>query len=172
MVTHIDMDLSELNEFFEKLGTAAKGDFKRELSSFLEAVGYDFLRIMHDEIIRLKVMDTRLLLRSFALGGDNGVWKLEDGGLTLEVGTTVDYASYANDGHWTNPKGTAARWVPGHWNGDRFTYDPSSKEGMLLKQHWVEGSHYWESGLRILEKTFPKLLDRKLQEWIDRYFGG
>ena len=90
MVTHIDMDLSELNEFFEKLGTAAKGDFKRELSSFLEAVGYDFLRIMHDEIIRLKVMDTRLLLRSFALGDDNGIWKLEDGGLTLEVGTTVD----------------------------------------------------------------------------------
>ena len=62
--------------------------------------------------------------------------------------------------------------MPGHWNGDRFTYDPSSKEGMLLKQHWVEGSHYWESGLRILEKMFPKLLDRKLQEWIDRYFGG
>ena len=66
----------------------------------------------------------------------------------------------------------ATRWVPGRWNGDRFIYDPSSKTGMLLKQKWVPGKHYWDSALRIIEKMFPKLLDRKMQEWIDRYFGG
>ena len=151
---------------------AAGGDFKREMQTYLEGLGNEFLRILEEEIVRRKVMDTRLLLRSFHPGDENGVWKMDEDGLTLEVGTAVKYASYVNDGHWTNPKGVSARWVPGSWNGDRFTYDPSSDEGMLLKQHWVPGSHYWESALRIIEKMFPKLLDRKMQDWIDRYFGG
>lgn len=43
--------------------------------------------------------------------------------------------------------------------------------GMALKQQWVEGAHYWESALRILERVYPALLDSKLQEWLDNYFG-
>lgn len=70
--------------------------------------------------------------------------------------------------------GIERRFVPGHWekaNGkDRFIYTPGEKTGMVLKMKWVEGSHYWESSIRILEKLYPELLEKKLQSWLDEYF--
>lgn len=167
----VEFDMSEIRKFFQSLERAAKGDFKKEMEEWLEAVGTDFLRVVQDEIVRRKVLDTRLLLNSFTKGDGGNVWELSDGDLTLEVGTNVEYAGYANDGHWTNPKGVQRRWVPGYWEGDRFIYDPSAKTGMLLKQHWVEGAHYFESALRIYEKMFQTEAENKLQEWLERYFG-
>ena len=171
-MSRIFVDTSELERFFATVDKAAKGGFRKDLELFLEGIGEEFLRILQDEIVRRKVMDSRLLLNSFERGSDGNVFRIEEGGLALEVGTSVNYAGYVNDGHWTNPKGVAVRFVPGHWEGFRFIYDPSAEGGMVLKQHWVEGAHYWESALRILDRMFPELLDRKLQEWIDAYFGG
>ena len=165
------LEADEMKEFFEKCRRAGNGVFKRELSLFLEGIGLEFLRIIEDEIIRLKVMDTRLLLNSFHKGGDENVWRLSDSGLTLEVGTNVEYASYVNDGHWTCKKGEKMRFVPGYWSGNRFIYDSSAKSGMMLKHNWVKGAHYWESGLRILDKMLPGLIEAKLQQWINSYFG-
>ena len=120
------------------------------------------------------MLDYRLLLHSFQKGDEENVWTLDENGLTLEVGTNVEYAKFVNDGHWTNPKGIERRFVPGHWekaNGkDRFIYTPGEKTGMVLKMKWVEGSHYWESSIRILEKLYPELLEKKLQSWLDEYF--
>ena len=172
MGNHVTFDLSEFQAFFDKLKQAASGDFKKEIALFLEGMGTEFLRIVEDEIIRREVMDTRLLLSSFQQGGGDNVWELDESGLTLEVGTNVSYASYVNDGHWTNPKGVDVRFVPGVWQGDRFIYQPGAKTGMILRQHWVEGAHYWESAIRIIEKMFPELMESKLQDWIDQYFGG
>lgn len=173
MSNYVDIDMAEFKAFFGSVEKAAKGDFRKEFELFLEGLGNEFLRILQDEIIRRQVLDSRQLLASFEKGGDGNVWELTDGDLTLEVGTNVDYASYVNDGHWTNTKGVERRWVPGYWEGDRFIYDPAEKNsGMLLKQHWVEGKHYWDSALRILDKIYPELLDAKLQEWIDNYFGS
>lgn len=171
MSTHVSIDLDEYREFFAQVRSAAKGDFKEELGTFLEGLGNEFLRILEDEIIRRKVIDTRLLLNSFHKGSEDGVWSLDVDGLTLEVGTSVDYAGYVNDGHWTNPKGQSGRWVPGEWEGDRFIYDPEAKTGMYLKQKWVQGAHYWESALRILDTIYPEMLEKKMQEWLDSYFG-
>ena len=93
------------------------------------------------------------------------------GELVTNLSNNANYASYVNDGHWTNPKGVQYRFVPGYWLDDgRFIYDPSAEGGMVLKQHWVEGKHYWESALRILDKMMPDLLDAKLQTWLDEYF--
>ena len=168
----VEFDMGEFRAFFQRMQSAARGDFRKEVEKFLEGLGNEFLRILQDEIIRREVVDTRQLLASFQRGGDNNVWELTDGGLTLEVGTTVDYAGYVNDGHWTNPKGVAIRFVPGSWDGDRFIYEPGVKHGMVLKQHWVEGKHYWESALRILDRIYPELLEVKMQEWMNSYFGG
>lgn len=165
------LEADEMKELFEKCRRAGNGVFKRELSLFLEGIGLEFLRIIEDEIIRLKVMDTRLLLNSFHKGSSGAVWELSDDGLTLEVGTNVEYASYVNDGHWTCKKGEKMRFVPGYWSGNRFIYDSSAKSGMMLKQNWVKGAHYWESGLRILDKMLPGLIEAKLQQWINSYFG-
>lgn len=168
----VEFDMSEMREFFQTLEKAAKGDFRKEMELFLEGLGNEFLRILQDEIIRRQVMDSRLLLASFEKDGDGNVWRMQEGGLVLEVGTNLDYAGYVNDGHWTNTKGVERRWVPGYWQGDRFIYDPAADSGMMLKQHWVEGKHYWDSALRILNQIYPELLERKLQEWLDSYFGG
>ena len=153
-MAQVTFDTVELENFVKRLGTAAQGDFKRALNKFLEGLGMEFLRILQDEIVRRNVLD--------------------ENGLTLEVGTNVEYAKFVNDGHWTNPKGIERRFVPGHWekaNGkDRFIYTPGEKTGMVLKMKWVEGSHYWESSIRILEKLYPELLEKKLQSWLDEYF--
>ena len=140
----VEIDVSEARQFFEAMEAAAKGGFRKELEAFLEGIGEEFLRLVEDEIIRREAIDTRLLLASFHKGGDSNVWELSEGGLTLEVGSTLEYASYVNDGHWTNPQGVA---------------------------EWVKGKPYFDSALRILEKMLPELLDAKIQEWLDSYFG-
>ena len=167
---YVNIDTSDAKRFFTACEAAARGGFRREMALWLESLGLEFLAIVQDEIIRRNVMDTRLLLASFHKGNDNNVWELTEGGLTLEVGSTLNYAGYVNDGHWTNPKGVARRFVPGYWKGDRFIYDPSAEGGMVLKQKWVEGKHYWESALIILEKVLPDYLEKKMQEWLETYF--
>lgn len=171
-MSYVEFDLGEFREFFGSVEKAARGDFRKEFENFMEGIGNEFLRILQDEIIRRQVIDTRQLLASFEKGGSGNVWELEDGGLQLEVGTNVNYASYVNDGHWTNTKGVERRFVPGYWDGDRFIYDPGAGGGMVLKQKWVPGKHFWESALRILDRIYPELLEAKLQEWLDSYFGG
>jgi hypothetical protein len=167
----VQIDLSDFRAFFARLKKAAGGDFQKELVLFLEGMGFEFLRLVQDEIIRRKVVDTRLLLNSFHKDGDGNVWELSDGGLTLEIGSGVEYATFVNDGHWTNKQGQARRFVPGRWDGGRFIYEPGAKTGMVLKQRWVEGAHYWESAMRILQKMYPDLLEAMLQKWLDQYFS-
>lgn len=165
----VNVDLSGFEPFFKKMREAGNGAFERELKDFMEGLGNEFLSILEDEIIRMQVVDTRLLLNSFHKGGGENVWEASDGGLTLEVGTNVKYAKYVNDGHMTTSGGT--RFVPGYWHGDKFTYSPGASSGMLLRCHFVEGRHYWENALKILDEMLPDFLDAKLQDWLDRYFS-
>ncbi len=165
---YVEIDMSEFKEFFNNMERAAKGEFRKELEQYLEGVGFDFLRVVQDEIVRRKVMDTRLLLASFQKGSKENVWELTDGGLTLEVGTNVEYAKWVENGHKQQP----GRFIPGYWEGDRFIYDPKADGGMVLKQKKIEGKHYFDSALRIYNKIFQASLEVKMQEWLDRYFGG
>ena len=155
---YVDVDVEEFKQFLESVEKAARGEFKKGLELFLEGIGYEFLRIVQDEIVRRGILDARLLLASFEKGA--------------EVGSNVEYAKFVNDGHWTNPKGVERRFVPGYWVGDRFVYEPGAKTGMVLKQHWVNGKPYFDSALRILNQLFPEMLESKMQAWIDTYFGG
>lgn len=161
----IEVDISELENFFDKCSRIS-GDLKVQLNAFLEGLGYEFLRVLQDEIISKGVVDTRLLLSSFQKGDKDNVWNLSEGSIELEVGTNVQYAKYANDGHWQN-----RRFVPGKWTGDRFIYDPGAKTGMMLTAKRVEGKHYWESGIKIIEAMLPKFLDAKIQQWLEQYFS-
>ena len=74
---YVDIDMSEFKEFFGSLERAARGDFRKEFELFLEGLGNEFLRILQDEIVRRKVMDSRQLLASFEKGGDGNVWSIE-----------------------------------------------------------------------------------------------
>ncbi len=166
----VEFDMQELKQFFQQMEQAAKGDFKKGFSLWIEAVGFDFLKVVQDEIENRKVMDSRLLLNSFTKNAEGNIWELSSDGLTLEIGTNVNYANYVEKGHWTNPQGVEQRFVPGYWNDDRFIYDKNAKTGMVLKQKWINGKHYFESALRIYETIFEKSAEKKLQEWLQKYF--
>lgn len=168
--SYVNFDFSDMKAFFNRVRQAGGGDFKKALELFLEGLGMDFLRIVQDEIIRRDVVDTSLLLQSFQKGDKGSVWVMREGDLTLEIGSNVKYAKFVNDGHWTNKKGQAGRFVPGAWEGGKFTYDSGAKTGMYLKQKWVPGKPYWDSAVRAIEKIAPKALEAKLQEWLSSYF--
>lgn len=166
------VEVTEFRDFFKRFREAARGDFKKECEQYLEALGYEFLRLVEDEIIRRKVIDTRLLLTSFHKGHAENVWIINDGNLSLEVGTNVKYASFVNDGHWQQSKtGEKTKFIHGTFDDDgKFRRDASADEGIVMKMKWVPGKHYWESALRILDSMLPTLLDQKLQTWLDEYF--
>ena len=168
MGQYVKLEMKDLEEFIKKAEAAGNGDFKKALGDFLEGIGTEFLRIIEDEIIRLQVVDTRLLLHSFHKGADGNVWILKEGSLTLEVGTSVKYAQFVEDGH-LQKKG---RFIPGEWRGDHFHYIPGADTGMVLKAEYVPGKHYFDHAVRILEQMLPEILERKVDEWMKEYFGG
>lgn len=162
----IEVDTSELSDFFNKCNRAGSGELKKAFELFLEGIGMEFLRVLQDEIIRKGVVDTRLLLSSFQKGDKDNVWELTKGSITLEVGTNVEYAKYANDGHWQNK-----RFVPGHWEKNRFVHEKGAKTGMMLTAKRIEGKQYWESGIKIIQDMIPEFLEAKMQWWLDYYFA-
>ena len=169
---YVTVDVSELRAFNDKLRKAAGGDLKRELALFLDGTGFEMLRVIEDEIIRLKAVDTRLLLNSFHRGDNDNIYELDEGDLKLTIGTNVEYAAFVNDGHWANPQGIESRFVPGYWTGDgKFHYQKGASTGMVLKQQYIEGRHYFEHSIYIMEKMFPKLVEAKLDQWLNSYFS-
>jgi hypothetical protein len=169
-MSSVKIDTKEYKDFFKKMIKAGNSEFKKEIGLWYEALGFELLDIVQDEIKRKGVVDTRLLFNSFEKGTSSNVWITSNGGLTLEVGTNVKYAEAVNNGHWTNPKGVETRWVPGEWRGDKFEYKRGAKTGMLLRQQFVKGYHYWDSAQIIFEKIFGKTLEKKLEEWLIKYF--
>lgn len=169
---YVSIDTTELRRFIERLNQAGRGkEFEKELSRFLDAIAVEFLSYVQDFIIQAGSVDTRLLLNSFQKSGEGNVFIAQEGGLQIEVGTNVEYASFVNDGHWLNPKGVDMRWVPGEWQGGRFIYQPGAKTGMLLKQKWIEGSHYFDDAIRLMERMAPQFMERKIEQWLGQFFS-
>lgn len=166
----VTMDMGPMREFAQLLKRASGEAFKKELKTLMNALGLEFLRVVQDEILARDVVVTRLLLNSFGKGGEGNIWKSSDGGLTLDVGSGVEYARFVNDGHYTTPAGAAQRFVPGSWQGGRFVYEQGAKTGMLLKRKWVRGRRFWEAGIRHFEPIMEKTIEQKIDEWIRKYF--
>lgn len=181
----VNFDMSELKQFFRNMENAAKGEFKEEFTVWLEAVGFDFLTVVQDELDNRDIKDSRLLMDSFTKNDRGNIWRMLDDGLTLEVGTNVLYATWVEKGHTQQPgRFVPGRWeggkfvkekvengqvIPAHWEGGKFIYDPSANSGMVLKAEKVEGKHYFENSFDKYKTTFEKSAKRKLQQWIDQY---
>jgi|SRR5690606_34791253 len=168
----IKIDTKDFNHVIRKMKRLDE-DLKKQVPLFIESAGFDFLDIVQDQIIKNKSVVTRRLLNSFDKGGNGNVWKIHNGGLTLIVGTNVEYASLVNDGHWTIssvtsgtlPDGTPYRWVPGHWKQGKFIYTPGASEGMVLTQQWVEGTSYFDDAVVIFRRLFEQELKIGLKKW-------
>lgn len=166
MGTYVTYDFSEYRAFFEKMGEASK-DFRKELELWLDAMGIEFLNEVREQIISRNVKKTSLLLHSFEKGGEGNVWEADLGALRLEVGTSIEYALWANNGHRQQP----GRFIPGYWKGDEFIYDKNAEGGMVLKASWVEGKHYFDAALKVFAPVFEKSFEKKLEQWLAKYFG-
>ena len=176
---YVSIDATELRKFVEKMERAGRGkEFKKELARFLDSLAVTFLEKAEDFVIKADSVDSRNLVSSLKIGKEGNVFVSKEDGLQIEVGTNVEYASYVNDGHWLNPKGVDTRWVPGHWTGPpgdkdaRFIYEPGAKTGMLLKQDWIKGSHFFDDAVRHMETdVIPKAMEEKMQEWLEKYLS-
>ncbi|MGX5574118.1 HK97 gp10 family phage protein [Bacillus toyonensis] len=147
-------------EFSAKLNRMANG-LDQNVALWLEASGFQFLEEVQNQIISLAVVDTRLLLNSFTKGDGENVWRSSDGGLTLDVGTSVSYAKVVNDGHQQ-----VRRFVPGRWEGHNFEYDPHAPTGMMLTAKFIEGRPYWDNAIAIYERMFQTAFDRQFRQWV------
>ncbi|QWG87353.1 HK97 gp10 family phage protein [Bacillus mycoides] len=147
-------------EFSAKLNRMANG-LEQNVALWLEASGFQFLEEVQNQIISLAVVDTRLLLNSFTKGDGENVWRSSDGGLTLDVGTSVSYAKVVNDGHQQ-----VIRFVPGRWEGHSFEYDPHAPTGMMLTAKFIEGRPYWDNAVAIYERMFQRSFDRQFRQWV------
>ncbi|PFS53470.1 HK97 gp10 family phage protein [Bacillus mycoides] len=147
-------------EFSAKLNRMANG-LDQNVALWLEASGFQFLEEVQNQIISLAVVDTRLLLNSFTKGDGENVWRSSDGGLTLDVGTSVSYAKVVNDGHQQ-----VRRFVPGRWEGHSFEYDPHAPTGMMLTAKFIEGRPYWDNAIAIYERMFQTAFDRQFRQWV------
>ena len=145
-----EIDVSEMRAFFNRMHQAGTGDLRKAMQRWLEGIGLEFLRIIQDEIIRRQVVDTRMLLQSFQKDDDNNVWTLSEEDLELEVGTTLEYASYVNDGHRQRP----GRFVPAI--------------GKRLVRPWVPGQHMAEKAEQKTKRASKRLLSRIIVAYLER----
>lgn len=159
------IDASELDAFARGV-EAAMADLKPYAGKVLEEAGEEFLNIVQGAIESAGNVDKGKLLASFTKGGSGNIWELNLGGLTLTIGTNVEYAQWVNDGHRQSP----GRFIPGFWEGGHFRYSPGAKSGMVLKASFVAGSHFFDKSVQVLERMFPQMADKAFEQFFQRYF--
>lgn len=171
MGKYVQFDLSNLKAFFDEVKDA-KGALREEMQLWLDELGNDFLDILQDRVIHEHISLSGELAASLHKGAENNVFELD--GLRLEVGTNVYYADYVNSGHKQKP----GRFIPGSFQqrGDgkaEFIYDPKADSGMVLKAAVVKGNLFFSNAERdFRDGIFEKTLEIKLQQWVDKSFGG
>jgi len=85
---------------------------------------------------------------------------------SVEVLNNLEYASYVEYGHRQTP----GRFIPGHWECDRFIYDPADEGGMVLKRAWVPGAFMLKISEDEVRQLSPALLERKLEKLLREVF--
>lgn len=148
---YVQVDMTELEEFINSLH-GMSDDLKKELELYLEAAGDEMLRIIQDKIIDVHAVDTSRMIASFSRTdrastskpGDN-IFEQDSRNLSVNVGSNVYYTKFVNDGHMAGKNPTTRRFV--------------------------EGRHFIESATKDIEKILPESLEKKLDQWIENYFG-
>lgn len=85
---------------------------------------------------------------------------------TITIINGLEYASYVEYGHRQQP----GRFIPGHWEGERFIYNPDEEGGMVLKASWVEGRKMLTISVQEIERMTPALLEKRLQQFLKGVF--
>ena len=115
-----------------------------QLEIWMEKIGQFFLTEIRREIRTRKLMDTRNMLWSFQKDNENNIWETsaDKNGLTLNVGSSVDYALYIEMGY-------------------------VMRNGTI-----VYPKPYYTTALRTTEKVFMKMAENAFDAWVNRHMKG
>jgi hypothetical protein len=106
------VDMEEMDKFVQDIEALAYNT-KSQIEAFVAYFAKDFLNEVKSEIERRNIVDTGNLLKSFNKNDENNIWEVSAGGLSITVGSILDYAKYVNDGHTTCKEGEVSVLSPG-----------------------------------------------------------
>lgn len=159
------IDTSQLDSFAKRC-EAAKNDLRPYIRKLMEDSGELFLDVVQAKIIAKGNIDTRKMMGSFQRGGAGNIFRVEDGGFSVVVGSSLDYAAYVNFGHRQQP----GRFIPGIWEGKHFRYQPGARTGMVLKAERVAPSNYFTEAEEKMQERFPEIVQKSAEQFFRRYF--
>lgn len=114
--------------------------FGTDLNEYVDAMGYTFLGEVRTEILRQQLVDTRLMVNSFQRGGLSNVWERTK--MAIEVGSSVFYVPFVNEGHWT-----------------------------VNNKSFVPPTHFFDNAYRITERILEADLQKKFDDSIRKGFS-
>lgn len=156
----IGLDVSELKKYAKNF----KAMFS-DLESFLEETARICGELAVGKLKDASPTQSGDLRKAWRVAGI----KKGSNGYTVYLSNPSEHASYVNDGHMANPTGVDYRFVPGGWKGGRFDYNPDAEGGMMLKQQWVKGLFFMESGMQAVEVALPAVLEARLEAFLKKY---
>lgn len=160
------IDTSNLSAFLERV-QLAQSELKPFAARTLDEIGEEFLDMVQGEIQSNGHIVSGALAASFKKGGAGNIYQLDTGGLTLTIGSTVNYAKWVEKGHGQRP----GRFIPGYWAGKRFVYDRGAPGGMVLKANFVKGSYFFTKACAQLRELFPTFTEKAFEHFFAMYFG-
>ncbi len=173
MEVQFEWDREEFKALVNKFKYMSDIGFKKFCYKYLDTMGEQLLDEIVKEIKKNEHIVSGLLIRSFKRGHEENHFKLDLGKLELEVGSITEYAGFVNDGHWLNPQGTEKSFVSGYWTKKgHFKHDPNAKSGMVVTQRWIEGSHYFDNAVDVIEKLMPEKFEEMLEAYYEGIFAG
>lgn len=114
--------------------------FGTDLNEYVDAMGFTFLAEVRREILRQQLVDTRLMVNSFQRGGLSNVWERTK--TAIEVGSSVFYVPFVNEGHWT-----------------------------VNNKSFVPPTHFFDNAYRITERILDADLQKKFDDSIRKGFS-
>lgn len=157
----------------------ARGGF--DYSEF-EALAEGVRRMERDSVRNIEDFLLRMALRAMArvkkrtpvdTGNLRNKWYLSGvarrgNDVMINIVNSALYASFVEFGHWQQP----GRFIPGHWEGDRFIYEPGAEEGMYLSKPWVDGVFMLTISIQEIEREMPKRLESAWAKYAAGLMGG
>lgn len=173
------MDYRDFEQLAKKARNFAEDHLPGIIHRIIEELGEALLNAVIDEIYDQDLIDTGLMLNSFARGNEGNVWEWDSSrnAITLEVGSNLGtdgqdseewgYPRLINDGYEIKK----AHFVPGYWNsGGSFVYDRNARGGFIAKPRKFIGRKYFDIAVEGFEGGMNGLINRRLEAELARWF--
>lgn len=156
-------DYSQFQKLYENVRRMEAGSVKF-IEDFLLEMGLRAMAKVKKRQADAKAVDTGDMLNKWQLSGITR----RGNDVMIMLSNSALYASFVEYGHWQK----VGRFVPGHWEGDRFVYEPGSKGGMVLKNPWVDGVFMLTISIQEIEREMPRRLEAAWKQYAESLLRG